>query len=105
MTDKNQLYNKVLSLIEEELYLRMHPVEYNNNHYDGTNRSICGNDNLDVSLTPKDDDNNYMAGGGFKTKNKVMPGKIDVVRNSFNLPLDIAIKGTLERQRLFKAEK
>lgn len=109
MENKKALYNTVFSLIEEELHQRINPANYNNNKYDGTNLSICGSSNLDISLDTCV--NNYgnggLKGGSEVSKNKTnryVPGKFDVIRNLYHITLDDAFKGTLERQKIFLEE-
>src|SRR6202167_5748091 len=55
MTDKftselNAMYNTIFSLIEEELYQRLHPTSYQDKNYDGTSSSICGSSNFDPNF-------------------------------------------------------
>ena len=107
--NKKTLYNTVFSLIEEELHQRINPTNYNNNKYDGTNASICGSSNLDISLdaSVKNYGNHGLKGGSDVSKNRMsgyVPGKFDVIRNSYHITLDDALKGTIERQKLFLEE-
>lgn len=106
MENKKMLYNTVFSLIEEELHQRISPANYNNNKYDGTNESICGSSNLDILLDVTVENNSGLKGGS-QSKNKTngyVPGKFDVIRNSYHITLDDAIRGTNERQKLFLEE-
>lgn len=117
-TDKSLAYNTIFSLVEEELYQRLNPSGYKDSIYDGTKYSICGSSNLDMSDFDKFDkfdkfdaldatkgNHINIAGGGNKNRtDKLIPGKFDVIRYSHNLPLNVAIKGTLERQKLFIRE-
>jgi hypothetical protein len=91
MTDKQSLYNTVFSLIEEELYQRLDPSNYNDNIYNGTRTSICGTSNLDIASMQSE----QKGGSNF------IPGKFDVIRNSYHVPLITALKATVERQKLF----
>jgi len=128
MTDKQSLYNTVFSLIEEELHYRKNPIGYKDYVYDGTNISICGSSNLDMQSFSGPTDNsskrctkhcvhhyggncncpsNCEMKGGLLSKpdsSKFIPGKFDVIKHSYNVPLSIAIKGTVERQKLFELE-
>lgn len=88
------LYNTVLSLLEEEIYQRTHPETYKDEKYDGTNMSICGSSNIDINIDMKGGNNNF-----------VQPGKMDIIRGSYKLNLNTAIKGAIERQKLFVNEK
>lgn len=101
MTDKQSMYNTVFSLIEEEVHQRMNPSGYNNNKYDGTNHSICGSSNVDIASLEKIQE---MAGGGKESDNYI-PGKFDAVRHSYRMPLEVAIMGSVKRQRLFAKER
>jgi hypothetical protein len=103
MSDKQKVYDTIFSLVEEELYQRFNASSYKDSTFDGTNQSICGSSNLDIHI-----DSSLMKGGSknkskFKS-NKYIPGKFDVLRYSHNVPLNVAIKGTLERQKLFLQE-
>jgi hypothetical protein len=106
MSEKRNKYNTILSLIEEELYLRNNPENYNDNQYDATNKSLREFHDLDISLN--DSVNKF--GGGYTCRQtqtssiNTIPGKLDVIRNSFHVPLDVAIKGTHQRQLLFAEE-
>lgn len=109
MSDKRSLYNTVFSLIEEELYHRKNPSGYKDNVYDGSSVSICGSSNLDISsldnMTASPSSNVLLTGGGHSVNDKkYMPGKFDVIKNSYHLPLNLALKGTVERQLLFAQE-
>lgn len=77
-TVKTYLYNELLSSIEEELYQRMNPKFYKT--------QIGGYNNKTMT---------------YNSNGQMMPGKFDVVRNSFHLSLYDAIKSTRERQILF----
>jgi hypothetical protein len=103
--NKSSLYNTVFSLVEEELHHRLNPSGYSDKKFDGTNVSICGSSNLDMSTLGNEGE--LMAGGGLSAKNKdkYIPGKFDAIRNSYNIPLSVALKGTIERQKLFLQEK
>jgi hypothetical protein len=43
--------------------------------------------------------------GGSINKSKYLPGKLDAIKYSYNIPLNVAFRGTLERQRLFLEEQ
>lgn len=101
MTDKQSMYNTVFSLIEEELHQRMNPRGYNNNRYDGTNVSISGSSNVDIASLERIQD---IVGGG-KVHDQYVPGKFDTVRHSYRLPIEVAILGSVQRQRLFMKEQ
>lgn len=122
MSDKNSLYNTVFSLIEEELYQRLNSSGYSDNKYDGSKSSICGSSNLDISsleneriarmqsnmqntMPGRDPILNMMGGGNLQSNKKYVPGKFDAVKHSYKLPLNVALQGTLERQRLFLEEQ
>lgn len=102
------MYNDVFSLIEEELYQRLHPESYHDKFYDGTRESICGSSNLDINFDfgmnkqQQNSRQNIQHGGQYKRT--FIPGKFDVIRSSYQIPFDVAIKGTIERQRLFLQE-
>src|SRR5580692_7041096 len=100
MSEKQALYNTVFALIEEELYHRKNPSGYHDKVYDGSLSSICGSSNLEISSL-----DNMMGGGQKSNSKKYMPGKFDMIKNSYQLPLNLALKGTLERQRLFSEEQ
>jgi hypothetical protein len=100
MDDKQNMYNTVFSLIEEELHQRMNPSGYNNNRYDGTNLSICGSSNIDISTLNEHNNNMF---GGSKIINYI-PGKFETVRHSYHVPLNIAIKGSISRQKQYIVE-
>lgn len=124
MTDKQSLYNTVFSLIEEELHNRKNPIGYKDNVYDERNIATCGSSNLDIELFFRSSDNlskhcsnrhstrcneNCVCGmkGGLMSKansSKYIPGKFNVIRYSYNVPLSVAIQGTVERQKLFELE-
>lgn len=87
------MYNTVFSLLEEEIYQRIHPETYQDTKYDGTNMSICRSSNIDIDMK-----------GGNK-KLDIQPGKMDIIRGSYKLNLNTAIKGSIERQRLFSKEQ
>lgn len=90
MSDKQKLYNCVFSLLEEELYQRMNPKIYNDKPFDKTNnKMIGGNSN----------------GNSSDNVSNLFPGKLDIIRNSYHLPIDIAIKGSVDRQKLFLKEQ
>lgn len=105
MTDKQSLYNTVFSLVEEELHHRKNPETYNDNRYDGTNISITG-PNRDHSIAERES-LHVLTGGDTNASymNNYIPGKIDAVRHSFHIPLDIAIKGTIARQNQYILEQ
>lgn len=79
---KFNLYNDVLSLVEEEIYQRKSGSSYED-------------------MTSTKQTGGYS--GGFKIGGAI-PGKFDVVRNSLEIPLNIAVRGTIARQQLFAKE-
>lgn len=99
MSTKQNLYNTVFSLLEEELYQRTHPETYNDKIFD----------NMSNNSMSEFDDNKCLSGGSnnnsFGKIDKYVPGKFDALRNSYNIPLNIAIKGTIERQKMFMQKK
>jgi hypothetical protein len=94
-----QMYDTVFSLIEEELYQRLHPETYKDVSYDGTQKTICPLDNRYINF---DESKDGQKGGG--KQNAYIPGKIDAIRASYQIPLQTAIEGTLERQKLYAKE-
>jgi hypothetical protein len=109
MSDKQRIYDTIFSLVEEELYQRLSPTGFKDSTYDGTKSSICGSSNLDFSDNL--DDSILIGGYGYEygkksnsNSNRLIPGKFDVVRYSNILPLNVAIKGSIERQKLFIKE-
>lgn len=98
MSNKQQTYDTIISLVEEELYQRLTSSGYKDSVYDGTKFSICGSSNIDFSTEE------LTGGSKSKSTKKIIPGKFDVIRYSHNLPLNVAIKGTMERQNLFHKE-
>lgn len=106
----NNLYNNVYALIEEELFLRMNPENYHDRP-DVT-------DNLDTTKNSRKVICFELLGGGMLSSNIVneaeadtdadtdnqMPGKFDLIRNSYNVDINTAIKGSIMRQRLFAKE-
>lgn len=121
-SELNAMYNTIFSLIEEELYQRLHPSSYQDRNYDGTSASIYGSNfdpNFNLFNKQSDDQLGGQLGdqlGGklsdqsseqFNGQNasNFIPGKFEVVRSSYYIPLDVAIKGTIERQRLFMKEQ
>ncbi|VBB18029.1 hypothetical protein YASMINEVIRUS_492 [Yasminevirus sp. GU-2018] len=108
------LYNTVFSLIEEELYQRLNPDSYRDAPYDGTTESICGSSNIDFDSLERErlmrsQMLSGQAGGSKqgslqKTQSNFVPGKFEAVKHSYQVPLDVAIKGSIERQRLFLKE-
>jgi len=110
MSNKQEIYDRIFSLIEEELYQRLSASNYRDSAYDGSKHSICGSSNLDISndeLSNSSTSNSFLIGGSKRSrvfKRKFLPGKFDVVKYSHILPLNIAIKGSIERQKLFLKE-
>ena len=104
MSDKKSLYDTVFSLIEEELHQRRNPSGYSDNKYDGTKSSICGSSNLDISCLENERAIMIQRGGNMQSNKKYVPGKFDAIRHSYNIPLNVALQGTIERQRLFLEE-
>jgi hypothetical protein len=111
----NGLFNEVFSLIEEELYQRLNPQYYKDAVYDGSRRSISGSSNLDISVLENEmrqkamhGITNLQRGGGklssYRLSNYI-PGKLQAVRYSYQIPLNVAIKGSIARQKLFMKEK
>jgi len=83
--DKRELYNDILSLVEEELFQRKNPQHYNDRI----------NNIQNIIQTGGSDDilkNRSIYG---------IPGKFDIVRNSFNLSIEEAVAGSRQRQKLF----
>ena len=96
MDKKKNVYNMIYSLLEEEIYQRKNPSQYNNNRV-VVNK---GENMLHV--------NNQIMHGGFnseKSNNNIIPGKADVIRESYRLPLNMAIEGSRKRQELYMKEK
>ena len=83
--EKKTLYNEILMLVEDELYQRKNPRHMNDNLHTVQNIIQTGG-------SP-----NILNNGSTY----VIPGKFDIVRNSFNLTLEEAINGTRQRQQLF----
>jgi hypothetical protein len=87
-TDKKDeqlhLYNDVLQLVEEEIYQRRNGSNYKGGSTKGVDDQTGGSK-------------------GFQTGGMV-PGKFSAMRHSMELPLDIAIRGTIARQQLFMQE-
>jgi len=109
MSDKQRIYDTIFSLVEEELYQRLNSVNYRDSIYDGSKYSICGSSNLDLPINDIDDEEIILTGGGNKSINKkrsikFIPGKFEVVKYSHNIPMNLAIKGSIERQKLFLKE-
>ena len=77
--DKQRLYNEILRLTEEELFMRKNP-----DYYHDRNTTV-------------------QSGGGHKTMGFV-PGKLEAIKYSYSMPLDVALKGSLARQKLFAKE-
>ena len=94
-----QMYDTVFSLIEEELYQRLHPETYEDAPYNKTQKTICPLDNRYINF----DEPTYGQKGGGK-QNAYIPGKIDAIRASYQIPLQTAIEGTLGRQKLYAKE-
>lgn len=97
--DLNNLYNNVYALIEEELFLRMNPENYH--------------DNFDIisEIDPTKNSRKVICfellGGGIdnrENQENQMPGKFDLIRNSYNMDINTAIKGSIMRQRLYMKE-
>lgn len=81
--DKLKLLDEVLSLVEEEIYQRKNGKSYHDSRSTKQSGGYLGN---------------------FKTGGAI-PGKFDVVRNSLEIPLTIALRGTIARQQLFAKEQ
>lgn len=78
------LYDDLLRLVEEEIYQRRNGKSFE-----------------DLSSS------NAQTGGGrgnFQTGGTI-PGKFDIIRHSMEVPLDVAIRGTIARQQLFARER
>jgi hypothetical protein len=78
------LYDDLLRLVEEEIYQRRNGKSFK-----------------DLPSS------NAQTGGGrgnFQTGGAI-PGKFDIIRYSMEVPLDVALRGTLARQRLFTREQ
>ena len=107
-TDKelSKMYNTVFSLLEEEVYQRMHPETYKDSKFDGSFESISGMHN--VNLLEADEGvqegahDGVQKGGGKNTA--YIPGKIDAIRTSYAIPLMTAIEGTIGRHQLYAKE-
>lgn len=98
-------YNTVFALLSEEVRQRQYPGNYTDKPFDGTDYSITGTSNIEMSDMVNDIRSlidNKMGGG--HSQSKYMPGKIDALRYSYNIPLNVALKGTFERQRIFAQE-
>lgn len=102
--DKQQIYDTIFSLIEEELHQRLNSTSYKDSAYDGSKYSICGSSNLDI---PKNESitSTLTGGASLVFKRNFIPGKFEVVKYSHNLPLSVALKGSVERQKLFLKER
>jgi hypothetical protein len=85
---KGQLHNDILKLVEEELYQRRNGKFYSANNI---------NSDRVVPVT--------MQKGGGAGIDMFIPGKFDVIRHSMELPLDVAIRGSIARQKLYIKEK
>lgn len=83
--EKKKLYNEILSLVEEELFQRKNPQYYN----DRIN-------NIQDTI---------QTGGSPNILNDrpiyEIPGKFNIIRNSFNLSIGEAVAGSRQRQKLF----
>jgi len=89
------MYNEILSLLEEELYSRHVGNDIvKNNDKNRINPKLINQNKNTINQ------NMINQTGG----NKYIPGKFDIIKHSFNVPLDIALKGTIERQQLFMKE-
>jgi hypothetical protein len=100
ISELNTMYNNVFSLIEEELFQRLNPSTYRDDKgFDGSLESICGSSNLDIDFRINEHQKDHQKGGSN------IPGKFDVIRSSYSVPLDVAIRGTIERQRLYLKEQ
>ena len=95
-----KMYDTAFSLIEEELYQRLHPETYKDSTYDGSDKSICMIDNRYINFNDTPDRD--QKGGGRNTA--YLPGKINIIRSSYQIPLKTAIEGSIERQKLFAQE-
>lgn len=87
--DQLELYNDILQLVEEEIHQRRNGESYSGN---------SGKD--EQTKTNRTE----QTGGGVDKIYPFVPGKFDAIRNSMNVPLDIAIRGSLARQKLFARE-
>lgn len=128
MSSLTTLYNTVFALIEEELFQRLHPESYQDKPLHHQSRvSKCDLSNPDINLfrldlTPAELDDIQNGGNNNVAKEsmfneqtnitnttnsvgRLIPGKFDIIRNSYNVPLNVAIKGTIQRQQLFLKEK
>jgi len=82
---KKTIYNEILMLVEDELYQRKNPQHYNDNLHTVQNMIQTGGMQ------------NILNNGSIYS----IPGKFDIVRNSFDLSLEEAVHGTQQRQQLF----
>jgi hypothetical protein len=82
--DKLEIYDEILRLVEEEIHQRRNGQSYQ-----------------DISSTKGQTGGNS---GNFQTGG-LIPGKFDIVRHSLEVPLDVAIRGTVARQQLYAREK
>ncbi len=78
---KKYLYNELLSSVEEEVFQRTNPRFYKN--------QIGGYDNV----------------SSYSSNGLIMPGKFEIIRNSFRMSLLDAILSSHERQLLFAETK
>jgi len=95
INQKQKLYNQVLSLVEDEVSSRLNnnpgqiiPINKTTTNIVGGNN---GNNSNNVIKT------NFVS--------SYVPGKLDIIRNAYKLDLSTALRGTLERQKLFINEK
>jgi len=83
--EKKVIYNEILMLVEDELYQRKNPRHYNDNIHAVQNIIQTGGAQ------------NILNNGSIYE----IPGKFDIVRNSFNLSIGEAVCGSRQRQQLF----
>lgn len=78
-----KLYDEILGLVEEEIFQRKNGQSYRDSR--STREQVGGYHG------------NFQTGGA-------VPGKFDAIRHSLDIPLNVAIRGTVSRQQLFAQE-
>lgn len=105
MSDKQNLYNIVFSLLEEEVFQRTTPGSFTDTKYNDFSSSVSKHTAHRVIGGGKNNEYMAMIPNHSKSFHSHIPGKFDIVRNQYCVPIDVAIKGSLERQKLFLLEK
>jgi hypothetical protein len=114
--NKNEIYDIVFALIEEELHQRRNPSGYTDIvlPFDGSKFAVGQTSNFDINILEREKRFRSMIGGNHMDSNvdlkqisdkNYIPGKFDAIKYSYHLPLDIALKGTIARQQLFFEEQ